>query len=166
MRNVWWTILVILALFAVFYAGRLSTRSDNAKVRDTITIYDTMRYIAPQVTARSNARFEVYQLPRVRVLPPLAVTDIRDTVTIVDTVQVYVPIERVVYSTDQYYAIVEGYQAKLVQLDIYNATKVVRETVTKRKHWGVSVGIQGGYGITPKGMQPYAGVGVTVGYNF
>ncbi|MBR3912536.1 MAG: hypothetical protein IKJ48_07740 [Alistipes sp.] len=86
--------------------------------------------------------------------------------TIVDTVQVYVPIERVVYSTDQYYAIVEGYQAKLVQLDIYNATKVVRETVTKRKHWGVSVGAQVGYGITPKGMQPYAGIGVTVGYNF
>lgn len=166
MRNIWWTVLVILALFAVFYAGRLSTRSDNANVRDTITIYDTMRYIAPQVTTRSNARFEVHQLPRVRVLPPLAVTDIRDTVTIVDTVQVYVPIERVVYSTAQYYAIVEGYQAKLVQLDIYNATKVVRETVTKRKHWGVSVGAQGGYGITPKGMQPYAGVGVTVGYNF
>lgn len=166
MRNVWWTILVILALLAVFYAGRLSTRSDNAKARDTITIYDTMRYIAPQATARSNARFEVHQLPRVRVLPPLAVTDIRDTVTIIDTVQVYVPIERVVYSTDQYYAIVEGYQAKLVQLDMYNATKVVRETVTKRKHWGVSVGVQGGYGITPKGMQPYAGVGVTVGYNF
>lgn len=157
---------MIIALLAVFYVGRLSTRSDNAKVRDTITIYDTMRYIAPQVTARSNARFEVHQLPRVRVLPPLAVTNIRDTVTIVDTVQVYVPIERVEYSTDQYYAIVEGYQAKLVQLDIYTATKVVRETVTKRKHWGVSVGAQAGYGITPKGMQPYAGVGVTVGYNF
>ena len=76
MRNVWWTILVILALLAVFYAGRQSTRSDNAKVRDTITIYDTMRYIAPQVTARSRrlppvSQFWSFRAPVHLALQPL-----------------------------------------------------------------------------------------------
>ncbi|MBP3547747.1 MAG: hypothetical protein J6J64_03645 [Alistipes sp.] len=166
MRNVGWTILVIGALLSVFFAGRLSTRGGDAAVRDTITIYDTMRYTAPRLTASNIIRYDVRSLPRLAMMPPMPSVHLRDSVTIVDTVPVYLPVERVEYQTEQYYAIVEGYDPKLVQLDIYNATKVITETITKRKRWGVSVGIQGGYGITPKGMQPYAGVGVTVGYNF
>ena len=36
----------------------------------------------------------------------------------------------------------------------------------ERKRWGFGVGVQGGYGFTPKGWQPYVGVGVSFGYSF
>jgi hypothetical protein len=56
----------------------------------------------------------------------------------------------------------------LKYIEVYPRTAYINstETIKQRKQWGVSLGVQGGYGITPKGWQPYAGVGVTFGYNF
>jgi hypothetical protein len=88
--------------------------------------------------------------------------------TIRDTMWVDLPIEEREYKSEEYRAIVGGYQPYLKSIEVYPLTKFVNstETITKRKRWGVSIGVQGGYGITPVGMQPYAGVGVTFGYNF
>lgn len=98
-----------------------------------------------------------------RVEVPIVVRD-----TIRDTMWVDVPIESREYKSEEYFAIVEGYNPMLKYIEVYPRTAYINttETIKKRKHWGVGIGVQGGYGITPKGWQPYAGVGVSFGYSF
>ena len=60
----------------------------------------------------------------------------------------------------------EGYNPKLVDIWIAAPTTTITGVRTKTKHWSVTIGPQVGYGFTPKGWQPYAGIGVTFGYTF
>ena len=88
--------------------------------------------------------------------------------TIRDTMWVDLPIENREYKSEEYFAIVEGYNPMLKYIEVYPTTKYITttETIKQKKRWGVSLGVQGGYGITPKGWQPYAGAGVSFGYSF
>ena len=85
-----------------------------------------------------------------------------------DSVSVVVPIEQRVYEGEYYKATVEGYRPSLVDMQLKVPAVLVTETrtVTKRKLWSVTIGPQLGYGITPAGLHPYAGVGVTFGLSF
>ena len=40
----------------------------------------------------------------------------------------------------------------------------VKEKETEIKHW--TIGLQAGIGLTPKGVQPYIGVGVSYNFRF
>lgn len=81
-----------------------------------------------------------------------------------------VPMEQKHYGDSTYDAWVSGYHPALDSLRIHQRTAIIKvpvyKTVTKTKHWSVTVGPQAGYGFTPKGWQPYAGVGITAGYTF
>lgn len=78
-----------------------------------------------------------------------------------DSLTVTLPITQKVYSDSTYTAYVSGFDAKLDSINVYS--KLV--TVTKREPPpAITFGVQAGYGITPKGMQPYIGLGVQ--YNF
>lgn len=85
-----------------------------------------------------------------------------------DSATVVVPIEQRVYEGEYYKATVEGYRPSLVDMQLKIPAVLVTETktVTKRKLWSVTIGPQLGYGITPAGLHPYAGVGVTFGLSF
>ena len=85
-----------------------------------------------------------------------------------DSMSVLVPIEQRVYEGEYYKATVEGYRPSLVDMQLKIPAVLVTETktVTKRKLWSVTIGPQLGYGITPAGLHPYAGVGVTFGLSF
>ena len=142
-----------------FFFGRATKDTDIVRteiVRDTIVVRDTIREAYPVEKERIVVRIERVEVPIVRC----------DTIR--DTMWVDLPIEEREYKSEEYRAIVGGYQPYLKSIEVYPLTKFVNstETITKRKRWGVSIGVQGGYGITPVGMQPYAGVGVTFGYNF
>ena len=68
------------------------------------------------------------------------------------------------YKDSTYYAKISGINAYLEHIEVYPRTTTQYITNTERvyiqpKKW--SVGIQGGIGITPKGLQPYLGVGVS-----
>lgn len=159
-------LIVILAgiIFAIctigaFFLGRTTKKIDSAGVkvkRDTVVVYDTVTERYPEYVTQWETRTERVEVPTV----------IRDTVR--DTILVNLPITERVYEGKDYRAVIEGWNPVLKEMTTYPATKyiTVTETVTKRKRWGVSIGAQGGYGITPEGMQPYAGIGITVGYNF
>ena len=69
-----------------------------------------------------------------------------------------------VYEGENYRATIRGYQAELA--DIWIKRRETTITVPYRKHWSLTLGPQGGVGITPKGIQPYAGFGATFGYSF
>ena len=89
---------------------------------------------------------------------------VHDTLHHTDSVLVEVPITEKHYATSDYRATVRGFQPELV--DMWIRQKEVQITTPYRKRWGFTVGPQIGYGITPKGGQPYAGIGATFGYSF
>lgn len=68
------------------------------------------------------------------------------------------------YKDSTYYARISGINAYLEEIRVYPKT-ITQYVNTKEyiyvppKKW--SIGIQGGIGITPKGLQPYIGIGFT-----
>lgn len=84
-----------------------------------------------------------------------------------DTIVLTLPIERKVYADSLYRAVVSGYKASLDSMTIFPRTRYVeRVTRSPPKPFNFCVGLQAGYGITPKGAQPYAGLGFSFGYTF
>ncbi|MFR1987599.1 MAG: DUF6808 domain-containing protein [Prevotellamassilia sp.] len=81
-----------------------------------------------------------------------------------DTAQtVMLQITQQVYRDTTYTACVSGYAAALDSIEVYPRTLIVRQTAlpaARPRRW--SFGIQAGYGLTPRGMQPYVGLGLTV----
>ena len=77
-----------------------------------------------------------------------------------DSAVVELPIEQKVYGDSTYKAWVSGFDARLDSIKLFQPTKYITIT-TKQKTSRWNVGIQGGVGITPKGVQPYIGVGVS-----
>ena len=152
--------IVVLALMVgSFFFGRATkdTSIVSTKIeRDTIIVRDTIREYYPQEVVRTIVRTERVEVPIMRY----------DTIR--EVVEVEIPIEAKEYKSEEYYAIVEGYNPRLKSIEVYPRTAYITttETIKDRKCWGVSVGVQGGYGFTPKGWQPYAGVGISFGYNF
>ena len=137
-------IVVALALIGGgYFFGWRNGRGDLPEptiVVDTVIRVDTLRIVEPVVVERT----------------------IRDTieVRVNDTVAVYLPREELTYRDSTYLAIVSGVQPSLDYLEVYPRTETVtiRETIVeKAPRW--SLGIQGGVGITPKGVQPYLGIG-------
>lgn len=152
-------IVITLCLVGAFFLGRATKRVDPISTtieRDTIVVRDTILEYFPREVERVIVR-------TMRVEVPIIVRD-----TIRDTVWVELPIEEREYKGEEYRAIIGGYNPYLKSIEVYPRTSYITttETIKERKRWGVSLGIQGGYGFTPRGWQPYAGVGVSFGYTF
>ena len=150
---------MLALVVGAFFFGRSTMKVEEVGtriVRDTIVVRDTLREYYPKEVVRDVVRVERIEVPVV----------VRDTTR--DTVWISLPIESREYKSEEYYTIVEGYNPMLKYIEVYPTTKYITttETIKQKKRWGVSLGVQGGYGYTPKGWQPYAGVGVSFGYNF
>lgn len=144
-----------------FFFGRATkgTSIVSTKVeRDTIIVRDTLRESYPVEVEREVVRTEYKYLTRVE----------RDTIILCDTILVEISIEEREYKGKDYRAVVGGYNPYLKSIEVYPTTKYINttETIKERKRWGFGVGVQGGYGYTPKGFQPYVGVGFSFGYSF
>lgn len=152
-------IIFIGGCMGSFFFGRATKDTDivrNEVERDTIVVRDTIREYYPQEVERVVVRTERVEVPVI----------VRDTIH--DTVYINVPIEEREYKSKDYRVVIGGYNPYLKSVEVYPRTVYINatESITTRKRWGVSLGVQGGYGFTPKGWQPYAGVGVTFGINF
>lgn len=78
-----------------------------------------------------------------------------------DSVAISIPIKQTLYETEDYRAYVSGYNARLDSIFVTSRQTVVRirDPVSKKRF---VIGLNAGYGITPKGFQPYLGIGVSV----
>lgn len=78
-----------------------------------------------------------------------------DTVVVRDSIYVEIPIFQTTYKSDDYIAHVSGFHARLDSLSVFPNTLIIKDKNGRR--W--TVGLTGGYGITPAGLQPYVGIG-------
>lgn len=149
--------LIALALIAVaFLLGRRSVKPKIVEIHrtDTLLLRDTIRETVLVPEIRYLTRVDTVLLP----IPG-------DTVE----VPVLVPISRKVYEGEDYRAVVSGFRASLDTLDIFRKTQTVTNTVVQRvevpgkpKRWGI--GVSAGYALTPQGVKPYIGAGIS--YSF
>lgn len=158
-------IAVLLAVGASFWLGGefVRRRSKSPAERpDTVYIEKWIRDSIPPKPDSVRVETKYVYLP-------VAVHDsvpypVHDTTAIHDSVLVEVPIYEKTYTGENYKATVRGFNPELV--DIWIKQKETIITVPYRKRWSFTVGPQAGYGFTPEGWQPYAGVGATFGYSF
>lgn len=123
-----------------------------------VIVHDTVRIVAPAAAAATALP------PRRAVMAVAAHNSSRDTAcdTTADSVTVSVPVESVEYSGDGYRAWVSGWQPSLdsLRFDRITAIPAIEPPHERPGQRRFSVGIQAGYGITPRGVQPYVGIGV------
>lgn len=131
------------------------------------TVKDCARQLRPDPPAPQIDTLYIRDTVLVQTPPPPAKTVyLRDTVllaycdTIRDTVAVFLPIEQVTVADSLYTAWISGVAPRLDSIAIYRQKEVI--TITQKvpaPRW--SLGLQAGVGITPKGVQPYLGAGLT-----
>ena len=162
-HNIIAAIAVLLAVVASFVLGCNITRKryESALNRpDTVTITKWVRDSIPPKPDSIKIVTKLVYLP----VHDTTFYAVHDTTHTTDSILVEVPISEKVYEGENYRATIRGYQAELA--DIWIKRRETTITVPYRKHWSLTLGPQGGVGITPKGIQPYAGFGATFGYSF
>lgn len=143
-------ISAVLVLGIGFFAGRRTCRPQQLEIlrRDTVTVTDTIVREIPVPRTVTVVRIDTCYL-----------SSPTDTIRI----PVAVPIERKIYTTPDYRAVVEGYRPSLVEMQVYQKQQTITQTIpisNKSKRWGI--GIQAGYGYIPivNKTALYIGVGV------
>lgn len=144
----------IVAFICGLWLCLLITRCTNKAateppLRDTIV--DTIKVVKPVAVDSVVTRYKVVEVERVK--DTTIVNEVSEVVF--DTIRVRLPIESKHYTSINYDAWVSGYEPSLDSIKVYNREMVVKP---KKSRW--SVGVQGGVGMTPKGVQPYIGIGV------
>lgn len=142
-------IIGVIALSLCYWYYNVGV-AEATPTSDTITIikYDTIVVTKPIIVESRNIGIKHY-----KVLGHI------DEKKAMDTLHVALPIEQKVYEDSTYRAYVSGFDAKLDSIKIYQPTRYITITNTSppnRLSWGLQVGL----GITPKGIQPYIGVGI------
>lgn len=155
MKNLLYIIGLIIGAFLLSLVWRRC--ADNTEIV-TDTIIKVIKVDRPIVRESTVVKYEVVRLP-------IAADTICVSDTIKDSVFVEVPIEQKVYSDSNYTAWVSGYHPRLDSISITHQEISFHKLVNNSKgSKRLYLGIQVGYGITPRGMQPYLGLGLS--YNF
>lgn len=165
-------IAVLILCATAFMLGRCCRSAavipaSDCEVVDSITTEDTVADLTPTLRDSVVVRYEYKTIP---ITPPSEVGDTAslftppsDEIAIVehgDSAEVIIPITQKVYETDDYRAYVSGYKATMDSIFITRQTTTIHiREPTKTKRF--NVGVQAGYGLTPKGFQPYIGVGIS-----
>lgn len=150
-------ILLCISLIVNMYLYIEHGTIKSEKVYDTtkVTVIDSIKKLYPVPVDSFIVRY---------VTKPLAVA--RDCVAkdttqpVNDSIKVQIPISQKVYEDTLYRAYVSGYEPKLDSITIKQRTTYITHTI-RDKESRFRIGLQAGYGLTPKGMQPYVGLGVS-----
>lgn len=160
-------ILVVMCLLS-FFVGRKTSGNINQQERevvDTIIHIDTVAYLLPIPRDSVVIRYDHIAVP---IVPDncdsIEYCSDNENVTVDasrDSATIHLPITQQVYETDTYKAYVSGYRPSLDSIFIMNRmTEVIVKKQTKPNRF--NIGVQAGYGLTPKGFQPYVGIGVSI----
>ena len=142
----------IVAFICGLWLCLLITRCTNkAATEPTLrdTIVDTIKVVKPIAVDSVVTRYKWVNVERVK--DTTIVNEVSEVVF--DTIRIRLPIESKHYTAESYDAWVSGYEPSLDSIKVYQ-----REVKTKQSRW--SIGLQGGVGMTPRGVQPYIGIGI------
>lgn len=125
-------------------------RSASLPGRTTVlTRVDTVRVTCPEiVVVRAAGEFTE------------RFATVADSVGCTDSADVRVPCLQAVYAGGGYRAYVSGYRPRLDSIILHRPTVERIQTVAVRQR-RLGIALQAGYGFTPKGLQPYVGVGIS-----
>ena len=174
-------LLLLLAAYAfcrlIVGARRRAESAVHPVRRDTLIIRDTLRVSRPVPVREEVVRYVTVTLPSAPARPDSSNSNSSNLANIgkdsadvppaadhfPDTAKmVMLPITQQVYRDSSYTAWVSGYAAALDSIHIHRPThylyNIHRPAPSRR--W--SFGLQGGIGLTPKGVQPYVGVGFSI----
>lgn len=153
--------LVLSVLVNAWQYSRQKT-ADMEVTTDTarVTHIDTVPYYKPVPKDCVIVKYITARLPVAK-----DTTDhIADISNMVDSVQVELPVEQKRYADSTYTAYVSGYEPRLDSIFVYPRREIVtittERTAYKYRNRRFGIGIQAGYGITPKGAKPYLGIGI------
>lgn len=159
-------ILVLLVLHIIIFRNRKC--DPGSEYRDTVcdTVWDTIPYYKPIPKDSTVIRYVTVRLPIADDFPNennnneqnIRQAGNFDAENIPDSADVVIPITQKVYEDSTYRAWVSGYNARLDSMVVYRPVRYVTMTVKEppsRFSWGVQMGM----GMTPKGLQPYIGIG-------
>ena len=129
-------------------------RNKSEKVCDTtkVTVVDSVKKSFPVPVDSFVIRYITRSLP---IASDSATKQLRS-----DSVKVQIPISQKVYEDTLYRAYISGYEPKLDSITIKQKTTYITHTI-RDKESRFRIELQAGYGLTPKGMQPYVGVGLS-----
>ena len=138
----------IIVGFIAGYMTLYNTGSTGYKTyynTDTLLIHDTVTIITPRYVSEKKVESRQYKV---------RLDSVGDTITVcMDMVS-----RR--YSGELYDAYISGIEPNLDSIHIYTPRSIVTRTVpavSKRWHFGVAAGAA----ATPRGLQPYIGIGIT-----
>lgn len=145
-------VVVVLIGMAFVWGRREGERKPERLRIDTVIFRDTIRdtLLIPQKIYLTRVDTVYMQLPN-------------DTVK----VPVLVPIERKMYETEEYRAVVSGFRPNLDSLEIFPQTRVITRTVeaatpAKRRWIRFGIGIGVGYDPFKRSLHPTIQAGVYV----
>lgn len=116
---------------------------------DTVHIRDTVRDTIPNMVKETLKRTDTVYLP-------ILIDTTSDRTVEGDSIPVLVPITSKEYKTDDYRAVVSGYNPSLDFMEVYRDKEIITLSPLQKKRWGL--GLQAGYSY-PGGW--YFGVGVS-----
>lgn len=169
------TLFIIIAVVLISQAvcllvGRRSRTSVPEIIRDTTTLTLVVHDTIEVVKWKERVRVDTLLLA---VVKDSLTTDTDTTVSnkenVADSAFVVVPISQVTCEGENYTAVIEGFRPRLVSIDIIQQTQYIETTKTippKKWSFGLTLGASAGVFYTPKGIQPGAGLGATLGLTY
>ncbi len=159
-----WVKLLLILAACVYIAQNLKRceKSSTKQTVETVTVYDTIPYYYPVARDSVVIRYETHRLPVSGDKSPKPEQKI--DVEKADSVDVVIPITQKEYQDSTYHLWISGYAANLDSIHTFTRHDytTVKLPPSKPKRW--HLGITAGFGVTPKGVQPYIGAGIT--YSF
>lgn len=170
-RTLFIIIVVVLISQAVcLLVGRRLGTSEPEIIRDTTTLTLVVHDTIEIVKWKERVRVDTLLLAVVKdSLTTDADTTVSNKENVADSTLVAVPISQVTCEGENYTAVIEGFRPRLVSIDIIQQTQYIETTKTippKKWSFGLTLGASAGVFYTPKGIQPGAGLGASVGVTY
>ena len=145
---------IIVLLGLSFLVGRYSNKPIIKKVNTEKIIIDTLILEKPVVDTITHIQYVEKYLPS-------TIIEKIDTIIKIDSIKVYVPINKYLFEEPNKYKIeVSGYNVSIDNIKLFPKTLYKTETKTIKLKPKFGVGIHIGYGICNSTISPYIGVGV------
>lgn len=170
-RTLFIIIVVVLISRAVcLLVGRRLRNVEPEIIHDTTTLTLVVHDTIEVVKWKERVRVDTLLLAVVKdSLTTDADTTVSNKENVADSTLVAVPISQVTCEGENYTAVIEGFRPRLVSIDIMQQTQYIETTKTippKKWSFGLTLGASAGVFYTPKGIQPGAGLGASVGVTY